>query len=241
MASVTVEAALVLPVFFLAILTFIFMIRIAGCQDDVFWALVRTAKEAAVQEALYENTTSISRGYMTVKVNQYVENCNGYIRLTKSKIMEENSEIDLIAEYEIPLPVALFSIRSVPVKQRVKTRAFVGVEERSSETGANEIVYITKSGRVYHRKKNCTYLNLTISWIKYQDLSGIRNESGGKYKACHSCCKNKKYKQNDRVYIANYGDRFHSSKTCCRIVRTIEKIKKTEVGSRLPCSKCGEE
>ena len=227
--------------FFFTILTFIFMIRIAGCQDDVFWALVRTAKEAAVQENLHENTSGISRSYMTVKVNQYVENCNSYIRLTNSKIMEEDSEIDLIAEYEIPLPVAFFSIRSVPVKQRVKTRAFVGVEERSSNGIADVTVYITKTGRVYHMEKNCSYLKLSISWIKYEDLSGIRNESGGKYKACHSCCKDKEFQNNDRVYIANYGERFHCSKTCSRIVRTIREIKKSEVGTRLPCSKCGEE
>ena len=242
-ASITVEAALALPIFFFAVLTFVFILKIISCQEEVYWALTRTAKEAAVEKALQQENDDLQTAgsliYLTTKLNYYVKNSNVNIHLTNSKIMVEDNQIDLIADYNIPLPVRIFTLKSVPVKQRVRTRAFVGVESRGAGDSSAEEVYITETGRVYHRKETCSYLKLSISEVQYQDLTGLRNESGGKYKPCHSCCREKRFRSKDIIYIANYGDRFHSERTCSRIIRTIKKIKLSEAGNRLPCSKCG--
>lgn len=242
-ASITVEAALALPIFFFAVLTFIFILRIICCQEEVYWALTRTAKEAAVEKALQQENDSLQSAgslvYLTTKLNHYVKNNNNNIHLTNSKIMTEDNQIDLIADYDIPLPVRIFTLKSVPVKQRVRTRAYVGVESRGSGDSSEEEVYITETGRVYHRKETCSYLKLSISKVQYQDLAGLRNESGGKYKPCHSCCRERHFQSKDIIFIANYGDRFHSVRTCSRITRTVKKIKLSEAGNRLPCSKCG--
>ncbi len=239
--SITVEASLVVPIFFFAIYTFLFMILIVGCQDEVGWAMARLAREAAIENAMTDQKLLRSKTYLASKLSNYVDGSQGVIHLTDSRIMEENDKIDLVADYEIALPIALFAIDHVSVIQRVHTRAFVGVETRSPLDVSDEEVYIAETGTVFHRDGDCTYLKLSISQVLYRDLPGLRNESGGRYLPCESCSKNLVMGADCLVYIANYGDRFHRIRTCSRIKRTVKKVHLSQVGNRHPCSKCGNE
>ncbi len=128
--------------------------------------------------------------------------------------------------------------------ERCHTRAFIGVETRWRDGEEDEdddaSVYVTRTGRVYHTTLSCTYLTLSISQVKVEDLSYLRSEGGGIYYACESCVGESVLPPGQPAYICNYGDRYHRSNTCPRIRRSIQEIKKSEVGSRRPCSKCGE-
>lgn len=240
-ASMTVEAAIVTPIFLFAVFMYIFLIRLVGCQDDVQWALTRVAKEASYENAIKDSELFKSKTYLAAKMSKYLDGSNMKIRFSKSRIMEENDEIDLIAEYEVALPIALFSIRQVPMKQRVRTRAFTGVERRTDKVPSQREVYITESGRVYHLSPDCTYLKPSISKVQFRDLEGLRNENGGKYKACRSCCAGINFVDKSLVYIANYGERYHSKSTCSKIQHTVLKVDISEVGNRLVCSKCSKD
>ena len=48
-ASMTVEAAFVLPVFLFAMLLLAFLAQMARCQDEVQWALTRVAREVSAE------------------------------------------------------------------------------------------------------------------------------------------------------------------------------------------------
>ena len=49
------------------------------------------------------------------------------------------------------------------------------------------MVYVTVSGSVYHKKLNCSHLNLSVTKVSGGNVSSRRNENGEKYHACESC------------------------------------------------------
>lgn len=50
-----------------------------------------------------------------------------------------------------------------------------------------ELVYITQSGTVYHRERSCKYLNPSIQLIAREQAQNGENESGKRYTPCRSC------------------------------------------------------
>ena len=67
----------------------------------------------------------------------------------------------------------------------------------------------------------------------------IGSSSDGKYKICERCCHGITPQDGEEVYITIYGDRYHKSRTCSGLKRTIREIMLSQVGNRAPCSKCG--
>ena len=91
-------------------------------------------------------------------------------------------------------------------------------------------------GEVYHQTSECTYLKLTIRSVNEADVINMRNDSGSKFRKC-KLCKNT-LNQFQKVYITNYGDRYHRDLNCSGIKRTIEMKKLSEVEEFKACSKC---
>lgn len=242
MASMTVEASLVLPIFLFAMILIGYLGQMIRCQDEVQGALTRLAREASAEYGATQSDILKSQTYYMAKLNTYIKGSGGTVTFFESHLMEKNDEIDLVAGYFVTPPFSIMGLGNFHFRQRVHTRAFTGVDRRSKDnTQGDIIVYITETGRVYHRKLTCTYLKLSISQVVYGDLPFLRNSSGGKYKACEKCCKEKKAGNQTLVWITNYGDRYHTSNACSGLKRSVREIRLSEVGSRTPCSKCGQE
>ena len=240
--SMTVEASLVLPIFMLAMVLILYMGMLIKCQDEVQGALTRVAREASAEYGATQNKALENIAYYQTKLAIYLEASVFKFSLLDSKLWNENEEIDLIITYRAKLPFRILGIKTPWFRQRVRTRAFVGVDTRDKkEEKATREVYVTETGHVYHFKKTCTYLTLSISQLQFGDVEGLRNESGGKYKPCEKCCKDVKTNAEKKIYITNYGDRYHVNRGCSGIQRSIQKITLAEVGKRTLCSKCGEE
>lgn len=241
--SLTVEASLLMPVFIMAMVLVAYFGQLAKCQDEVQWALTRIATEASAEYGASGSEVMKSAPYYMAKMSAYLSGSGISISFLESEYMEENDEIDLIVNYKVKLPFSLGNRITCHFRQRVHTRAFTGVESRgdTDEREKEDVtVYITDTGRVYHRNHECTYLKLSISKVYYSDLKNLRNSGGGKYKACERCSE-KELTSQTPVWITNYGDRYHTSKGCSGIKRGVEEIKLSEVGNRTPCSKCGRE
>lgn len=238
-ASLTVEASLVLPMFLFAMILVTYIGQLIKCQDDMNWALTRVAREASAEYGATESDLLKSSAWYLAKLNVYVKGTGLGISFAESHFMEKDDEIDLVVTYTMKTPFSLFSLKPIRVQQRVHTRAFTGVEERGN-TGPceDENVYITETGRVYHRTTSCTYLKLSISQVCGADLDLLRNESGGKYRSCDKCTKGKVLESDTKIWITNFGDRYHTVVSCSGLKRYIREVKLSEVGTRTPCSKC---
>lgn len=243
-ASITVEAAFVLPVFLFAMLLLAFLGQMAKCQDEVQWALTRVAREASAELGAVggdgrKEQQLLAKGYYTGKLKKYLKGSKLSLSLLRSRICEEGDEIDLTVDYHMKLPFRLLNKDSYAFRARVHTRAFTGVKKRGRDGQTERIVYITETGRVYHDSLSCTYLKLSISQLKYGDVAEFRNEGGGRYKPCEKCVGKRKVTENSDVWITNFGDRYHMARSCSGLKRIIKQIKRSEAGKRTPCSKCG--
>ncbi len=240
-ASLTVEAALVLPIFLFAMLSFLYIIRVLFYEEEVQWALNQAGREVSVEYALTEKEAVINPVYLTGKMKLHLQGSQLLPGMFHSVFDEEKKDIYLVADYRVKIPFPIFGKESFYIVQQCHTRAFTGVETRLGEREKDDrTVYITKSGSVYHTTMECTYLALSISQVKYQDIEGLRSTEGGKYYPCEGCCRGKAFSEDADVFICNYGDRFHRSRNCSKIRRSIQEITLAQAGNRHPCSKCGE-
>lgn len=242
--SLTVEASLVLPIFVFAALSVVYISQLILYEEKVQWALTRVAREASAEYAAWRKGVTVNPAYLTGKLKMYLNEDKLFVSMLRSRFDPKTDEMELIADYQVTVPFPVPSARRLAFTEQLHTRAFTGVETRLDDEGTGDdsvIVYITKTGTVYHRELSCTYLTLSISRVKYSDLEYMRSENGAKYYACEGCCRGRTFGKEEDVFICNYGDRFHSFQTCKNIKRSVQEIRLSEVGGRLPCSKCGKE
>lgn len=153
----------------------------------------------------------------------------------------ETNIADIIVQYKVHIPIGLSIIDDFYVIQKSKVRVFVGLSNTYSEEEDTDedCVYIAETGTVYHESKDCTYLKLSITKITGNRLDNQRNSSGAKYYACEIC--KPEHKQQEYYYITKQGNRYHSNTYCSGLKRTINVIKRSEVGNRRACTRCGKQ
>lgn len=203
---------------------------------------------------------SIDSTYYKIKMQDYLdtdminESCieNGYngIYTYLSSYMTEEDAVDIILYYRIKLPVLFLNLQEIPMMQRIRMRGWTGYKvdpKNSDNPGSNtsgtgesddEIVYITETGSVYHLSKSCSYLNLSIEQVNYDEIESFRNDGGGKYKPCELCGSSGDPSKSNTVYITDSGDRYHWDLNCSGLKRTIIEILLSEVEDRTLCSRC---
>ncbi|MCD7764671.1 MAG: pilus assembly protein [Lachnospiraceae bacterium] len=252
-ASLTVEAALVLPLFLFCMIAALQYCRAMETAVQFGTALSETGKELAAaayvttwtgetgtEASLAASALSLvyAQSAVTGKVNDTsaVKNVN----MALSSLMGEDEMIDLVLTYQIQSPVSAVSLPGSFFIQRASVRAWVGRQEEPADgEGETEeedpYVYVTETGTVYHLDADCSYLKLSVFTIAADTLSSLRNESGGKYYACELCGAD----AGAIVYATMDGTRYHSTLSCSALKRTVTQVKLSEVGDRHACSRCG--
>lgn len=260
--SLTVEASLVLPVFLFAIVALLYFFQVMWIQEQVHFGLWECGKEISRYGYIYDRvgvTGTEPNSYKSVaekcvsglltkeKMKEYLSDevlshscVNGGIQYSTTAYGDEN-EILLCASYKIQFPLWCFASPTYQIVQQVKTRAFVGTDKIGiSDNKEEDIeVYVTETGTVYHRSLQCSHINLTITTAKFGQLSKLRNQYGGKYKACEKCVKNKKLSTKATIYVPSDGDKYHNSLGCSGLTRRVRKVKLSSLMGYPPCSKCG--
>ncbi len=239
--SVTIETAIVAPIFFLAVLSLVYLLEIMSVQTVMKSALQSASKEVA--EETYGNTFVIARVLEKKIVQQAGENwlnesiiCGGEggIDCRESKTWGNTGIMDLSMKYKVEIPVLMFRIPAVLIKESVRVKGWNGYAGNGFGNQKEETVYITDTGIVNHKDAECTYLELSIKVVSSSQIKNLRNESGGKYYACESCMK----KEKQSVYITDTGNRYHSSLSCSRLKRTVYAVPLSEVYGRGGCKRC---
>jgi len=254
--SMTVEASLIFPVFLIAVIQLFSVLDFVRLQSNMITALHQTGKKLAVYGYAYDKTglkledyplSSALFSYTFVKSsvenyldkddleNTVLEHGSAGIYYGYSKIMEDDI-IDLVALYNVS---GLFSgkgLKGIPMYNRYYGHVWNGFDvEKTLRTGSEDIyVFMAETGTVYHKDRNCTYLNLSIEAVYYEDIGKKRNNSGAIYYECELCKGNK----GTVVYITEQGNRYHTTMDCSRLKRTVYSVPLSETACP-PCSKCG--
>ena len=248
-ASYTVEAVFVFPIFFFSLLIIIYCMLLLQVQLQVNVALGNTLRQLEAKTYYYDliENDFITNGAMLLSAEHIfkrnleltktqqnlIHGGSGKIHLFESSFLKQDHFIDLIATYQVELPLPFFSF-CIPVRQRSWGRGFVGRDYRVSKE-EKEFVFIAKTGVVYHLTLHCSYLRVQTSQVLLQYIEEARNQIGAKYYACR-CCKPKG--ANIMVYITDYGTKYHASDGCSQIKREVQTIPRESVGNRRLCSKC---
>lgn len=221
--SITVEASLCVPVFFIVLfaLFYIFqcLYRINYIQDT----LAGCAREYAV--------SGTKTGAVAALVDEGI--------IIK---YDEDADIPVChVSYKMKIPFIGSEIFQLNFYQQMAINNFSGISMsgNNKDNIDEDYVYITKSGKVYHCDRKCTYLKPDIREIRGKDVPLKRNSSGGKYKPCEKCCRDIEAEGLARVYITTYGNRYHKTPVCPKIKRYINRVKKSEINKLPACSKCG--
>lgn len=157
-ASLAVETAFVLPIFFLGMLTMISFMDVYKEQTEHLVELCEKVKTAGMYA--------------------YVLNESGPEEVTLPDIYTYKPIGGLIS-----LPnVWMYNQVTVHAWTGREGEVFFDDEEESEE-----MVYVTESGSVYHTDLGCTYLNLSVNQIPGSAIENSRNNYGEKYEAC-TCC-----------------------------------------------------
>ena len=245
--SLTVEAACILPIFLyavLAVLNFFDAVHVAGgvaegLQDaGKQMAVYAYVKEAAAGDEKGKAAGVVSLLYAKNRIRQAVGEDAPSIRLIRSSVLKGDEMIDLVAEYRFQWRNPFLMTMDLPMLQRARIRAWTGRDKGDGgdgeDTKSNEMVYVTVNGSVYHRSRECSHIRLSVRTVSKAQISGLRNEDGGKYYPCESCGG-----KGNRVYITETGDRYHSSLTCSRLKRGVLEVPLSQVEKWKPCSRCG--
>lgn len=110
-------------------------------------------------------------------------------------------------------------------------RAWIGFTELELK---ETYVYITPEGSVYHLRRDCTHLLLSIQCVTKEKAAAAKNEYGQNYRACEFCGEN----AGALVYITSEGDCYHSDRTCSGLKRTVRQVPISQAGGRSCCIRC---
>lgn len=248
--SLTVEAAVALPLFFFTMVTVIQLCNVMDTAARLGSALCETSEEIAISAYAteYGEGDSVLPGAVSViygrnAVLRRAGDTGGVknINFLLSSFLEESEMVHLVMTYQMKLPAAGIPIPGIYFLQRGSVRGWTGRSGSSGEEGTDEndasgqAVYVTEHGTVYHKDLECSHIRLSIHQVFRDSLKQLRNSSGGKYHACERCGK----QGGAEVFITEDGDRYHSSLGCSGLKRTIREISLKEAGGLRPCSKCG--
>ena len=252
-ASLTVEAAVILPLVAGFLVFFLFYFRIMQIQLSVQEALEESGRRLAAL-SMEENRedsegelpylalakgTILGRLGNDTNVERYVT--GGVLGISLLGSEWENDDIILKARYVVKLPIAFFGKKDYWICQRTKIRKWTGWHALDAEKDAERNVYVTKYGEAYHMRKSCPYLELSIQKVMVTAVYGLRNLNGERYECCEYCG-NDTYGggtgRDEAVYVTQYGECYHFKMDCSGLKRTIYRKKLSEVEDMRACVKC---
>lgn len=238
-ASYTVEAAIVIPLLAAYLVLILFFFPVLQIQRSIEEALLYAGRKTAVESSIVESEVALllsAEAYLhyAIKENPQIQR---YIKYGERGISLLESEFEgeylyLQADYIVKLPLSFLGISQFHLSNQCYFRKWIGDSYKDEEN----YFYITSNSEVYHTSLSCRVLDLTIKECAAEEIGRLRGKDGQKYYECRQC----EWKENnkERVYYTNYGKLYHNSLSCSALKRTVEKIKKEEVGERRLCSFC---
>lgn len=255
--SMTVEAAVVLPLFLFFFLNILSIIEIYSLHSTLLSALRETGNELCVYAYAYDRifeeeddegleafTENIAFSYTYVK-NRVEELCGEeYLNraplmygkksliYADSSVMQQNDCIDLVVSYKAVPLIRLAGYTPEWFYCRFYARAWTGYDVSHSE---EEMVYVAEYAKVYHKDPQCSHISLSIREVTRHEAYLAINAYGRRYGVCEKCGDN----HADKVYLTEEGEKYHTDPGCSGLKRTIRRIPLSEAEKNYrACVRC---
>ena len=243
-ASITLEAAVVLPLAMFALLSIISLFTVLRIQVKVQEIIEQSLDEAALGAAAGLTGGELadigSFVWLETRIRTGMadlENVSG-VSLLGTDIDDEDDMIRLVVSYRVKTPAALLPSPSFYMTQVGCRRLWTGAEP-SGAAGSepSQIVYVTERGSVYHLSRDCPHLIQHTTSLTTAELQSARSADGAIYYACSSCHPDET--DHDGIfYVGTYGNRYHSTLACPQLRITVYPRRLEEVGGLPCCADC---
>ena len=227
-ASMTVEAALVLPLFMFFFCNVLFLLDVVRLQSRVGSGGSDGGGGGGVQIpqaagnilsaawASGELRSHLGGDYMN---HTCLRGGSGGISLLHSRILDGNGIVELNADYRTRPFIPVLSGPDFRIRSTYYGHAWTGYEggdgaegQAGGDSQGNEEVIVAEHGVVWH------------------------TDPGSIYHPCEYCHPS----PSGKVFVTPDGNRYHSSADCSRITRTTHTETAEEAAGHLhPCPKCG--
>lgn len=218
-ASMTVEAALALPLFMFFSMAILAPMQWMDTQRKAQTEAERFCEEASLYAYMAENVLDI-------------------VDLDECVTYEQ--------EYEEEIPFFSGLVEGIEMKVAAKRRCWAGLNGKlkviGSENGADavdgaeEMVYVAANMSRYHKYRDCHYISNEYREMPIQQAMEFRTSDGRRMRACEVC--GKKVQSGDMVYVTENGEHYHSSKDCWSMIAYVRKVPLSEVAYLGECSVC---
>ena len=236
--SIALEATLILPLFIFAMLAVYHIGQIAMAEATLYEAGAETAEYMAeyayVGEGNYLVPSFVFSDYIDNEdlVERYVDGGTSGVNFLGSGFLTEENDIVLKINYsivlELPFLPRLCKNKTVTIRQR----AYVGFKSDDTDEDIEDdatTVYVAENESVYHVDSNCSHLNISVFT---REKNQAQTDGYSSCEICGSRC-------GDLVYVTEDGEKYHSTKSCSGLKRTIYQISIEDVGNLSCCSRCG--
>ena len=242
-ASLTVEAALVLPLFLFVLLLFSVPFRIMTAERQMQRAAETVCDRAAALAALstpeaaqYRNSLS-ALALAAARAAVSDPNLSG-LSAERSSFLADGETVRVVLDYSYTLPIPLFRLPAIRCSRTAWRRAWIGETDPENCVAANpeeEIVYVGRHSTRYHKTARCHYLYNDLRAVSLSEATAARNASGGRYHACPVCARGA---SGGTVYLMPSGTAWHRDPACRAIRAYVRAVPKREVEQLGPCSYC---
>ncbi|MCR5672844.1 MAG: pilus assembly protein [Lachnospiraceae bacterium] len=235
--SLTVEAALVLPIFMTGLLALVSVLFMCNVCHRIQASLLIEAQDLCVK---YRSGQMPDISVVKDEITENITNAdlkfidNGIDGIDMSESTLDGEYIKLCVTCDLVPLTDSFGILKIPLKRTVLAHVWCGYENGLFEN--EEYVYITDDSDVYHRDRDCSHIKLTIRRTGPDEVVNIRNNDGKRYRSCEICHGSL---SDDVLYVTPEGDRYHKSITCPGLKRTVRAVNINSVTDRRPCGRCG--
>lgn len=246
--SLTAEAALVVPFFFLLCMTLYCFAGEYAVQTEVTAALEEAGELAGMYAAVSEEipegsafegiSSGISQGAVLAMARQKAAETAGVSGLWLGASTMEETKLRLCASYSYTPALSLPAVWGFSLTAAVELHPWTGDDGDwpAGDFAGEAWVYVSDNRSVYHTYGDCSYLDITLKFVSFAQVGRLRNAYGARYKACEKCTG--ELSENTTVYISEKGDRYHQTDSCSGLARSPEMVAFSEVSDLPLCSRC---
>ena len=249
--SMTIEAALLIPLFiffFLHLAGVMEMLRLHGKLEAALWNVgnqaalyTDTFSEAAdalpdvgISYLLVHNQVSAYLGKEYLDNSPLVHGAAG-LNYLRSEYLDDEDCVDIIVTYQVEPTASIFPFSYRRMSNRYYARAWTGYDVTETQT-VKRYVYVTSQGQVWHATPECSYIYHKVLNAPTGQIAEKRNGQGRKYELCDFCGDQS---AGDLVYFTEEGEKYHFISNCTAIYKDIRAIVWSDDLPYRACSRCG--
>lgn len=257
-ASLTIEAALGLPLILFSMIILMIPLRIMDADRQMQIAAESVVTDVSrymytvneIREGKQEDRDGEADEYMNLatdaalgafaaaRAGQQVEDRGlNIINFLDSEFMRENDMIVVKLDYEYKLPFPVLRLGTITQETVAARRAWTGKDGSGgshagdAEAEDDEIVYIGKNPTRYHLSPSCHYLSNSWSTVT---VNGNGRAEGRT--PCDRC--GRAAVPGQQVYVTPEGEKFHTDVHCTAMQAFPQAVRKSTVEHLGCCSYC---